>query len=100
MKKRFFPMSVVAIFLAVYLSCYFCLSRRGYAEADRYGTEAFYYCLPAGGVEAYYSSSSASSRISLYQHYTCVVLFWPVNILDRFYGYGRIPDSGVVCEIE
>jgi hypothetical protein len=67
-----------ALFL-VYVGAYVVLSRRGYAQADRYNMTGFYYFYPDG---------SDAWRL---KNYGCVYLFWPCNVVDRWLGVGRPP---------
>jgi hypothetical protein len=54
------------LLLALYVGLYVTLSRRGYAEADRYSMHGFYHFTPE-------DSDSGRSR-----NYACVYLFWPL----------------------
>ena len=62
---------------AVYVGSYLALSRRGYAEADRFDTAGFYYFPPE------------DSRAWRVENYGAAVLFWPLNAVDRMLGCGR-----------
>jgi hypothetical protein len=68
-----------ALVLLSYVGSYVVLSRRGFAEADRYGIKGFYYFLP---------EDSDAWRL---KNYSCVLLFWPLNAVDRGLGFGRQP---------
>lgn len=70
---------VVAVLVTVYVAAYLALSRRGYAEADRYGFVGFYYFTP---------ENSGWWRV---KHFGCTDLFAPLNSLDRELGTGRYP---------
>ena len=70
---------VVTFVLVAYVTSYLWLSRRGYAEADRYHSEGFYYFTP--------ENTPAWHR----KNFGCVILFWPLNLLDRAIGCGREP---------
>jgi hypothetical protein len=72
---------VVAAFLTVYVGAYVVLSRRGYAEAQRYGLKGFYY-VP-------YEPTPRCERM----HAACVVVFMPLNAIDRILGTGRPPGA-------
>ena len=72
---------VVLLAVAVYIGAYIALSRIGYAAADRSGVEGFYYCMPYG------------SPACRYAHLGCRVLFWPLNTVDCYLGFGRAPAS-------
>lgn len=76
--KRLLLISAIAL-LVVYIGSYFVLSRRGYAEADEFKMHGFYYFLP---------EDSDAWRA---KNYRCVLLFSPINALDRALGTGRQP---------
>jgi 4-amino-4-deoxy-L-arabinose transferase-like glycosyltransferase len=65
--------------LIAYVATYILLSRRGYAEAERYDMEGFYYFTP---------EESIAWRL---KNYGCVALFYPLNLVDRGLGLGRTP---------
>src|SRR6516162_1825606 len=69
----------LALLLALYIGSYLFISRRGYAGADKYGMSGFYYFSP---------EESAAWRA---KNFGCVILFWPVNAIDRALGFGRYP---------
>jgi hypothetical protein len=69
------------LLLVLYVGSYVALSRRGYAEADRFGMTGFYYFTPE-------DTDSWRRR-----NYACVYLFWPLNAIDRWLGTGRWPAS-------
>jgi hypothetical protein len=82
MKKRTAMLLALAgVFLLLYVGLYVGLSRRGYAEADTGKFKGFYYLAPED-TEAWE-----------YKNNACVVVFWPLNILDRAIGLGREPAS-------
>jgi hypothetical protein len=70
-----------AVLLLLYLGSYVALSRRGYAEADRYNITGFYYFFPE------------DSDAWRWKNYGCVYLFGPLNVVDRWAGLGRHPAS-------
>ena len=74
-------LAVVGVLLLLYVGSYGALSRRGYAEADEYNMKGFYYFAP---------EDSESWR---WKNYGCVYLFWPINAVDRWLGWGRHPGS-------
>ncbi len=78
-RLRMAMLAATVILIFVYVGSYYCLSRRAYAEADRFGMEGFYYFLPED-TDAWHT-----------KNYACVTLFWPLNALDRWLGYGRYP---------
>jgi hypothetical protein len=67
------------LLLLLYVGSYVVLSRRGYAEADRYGIKGFYCFFPE------------DSDTWRFKNYGCVYLFWPLNAVDRGVGLGRPP---------
>jgi hypothetical protein len=69
----------LALLALSYLISYFIISRRGYSEADRLGLAGFYYLTP---------EDSDSWR---WKNYGCVVIFYPVNLVDQWLGTGRAP---------
>ena len=70
---------VIALLVAVYVGSYLWLSRRGYAEADRCKMPGFCYFTPE------------DSNTWQYKNYGCVILFCPLNMVDRCLGFGREP---------
>jgi len=69
----------IACLLAAYVGAYVCMSRRGYAEADRWDGAGFYYFTP--------ENSDSWRR----WNYGCEILFRPLNWIDRQLGCGRPP---------
>jgi hypothetical protein len=66
------------IFLSIaYIAIYVVLSRRGYAEAEKYDFAGFYYFTPE------------ESNAWRWKNYGCVVIFYPLNFIDRCLGTGR-----------
>jgi N-acetylneuraminic acid mutarotase len=65
--------------LVAYVGAYLWLSRRGYGQADQYRMIGFYYFPP---------EDTATWR---FKNYGCVLLFSPVNWMDRSLGFGRRP---------
>jgi len=78
---------VLAVFFACYLGSYICLSRRGYADADRYQSDGFYYFTPE-------NSETWSVR-----NRCCVYLYFPLNFVDRILGLGRSPACDPLMEL-
>ena len=70
---------VVALLGAGYATSYLCLSRRGYAQADRWNCVGFYYFPPRPTNEW---------RV---KHFGCAKLYYPLNVIDRALGTGRAP---------
>lgn len=77
----------IVLLLAAYVASYMSLSRRGYAEADQYGMKGFDYI--------FHERTDAWS----FTNYGCVVLFWPLNAVDRALGYGRYPAREPLWEL-
>jgi hypothetical protein len=71
----------LVLLVTLYFGSYLWLSRRGYAEADQYGMVGFYYFFP---------ENTDEWRA---KNHGCVVLFWPLNAVDRALGLGRHPAS-------
>ena len=72
------------VFLIVYSSVYFVLSRRGMAETTKYGMKQFAYCR----VEGLLSSDPEVRRSAVDFHNSCFVLFVPLNYLEFEMGTG------------
>ena len=68
-----------ALLLLLYVGSYVGLSRRGYAEADQYNMKAFYYFSPE------------DSDAWRWKNYGCMLLFRPIDAVDRWLGLGRPP---------
>jgi hypothetical protein len=77
MTRRTRAWLVVGLLLGLYVTSYLVLSRRGYAEADRYNISGFYYFSP---------EDSDAWRM---KNYGFVLLFRPLNAIDRALGFGR-----------
>jgi hypothetical protein len=80
-KRKRLLLVFVALLLLLYVGSYVVLSRRGHAEADKYNIHGFYYVYPE------------DSRAWRLKNYGCVYLFWPLNVVDRWLGFGRYPAS-------
>jgi dienelactone hydrolase len=78
-KRKRLLLVIGGLLLVAYVASYVALSRRGYAEADRYNFVGFYYLAPED-----------SDRWRFW-NYACVRLFWPLNVVDRGLGLGRDP---------
>jgi hypothetical protein len=81
LKKRTLVITAVVLVFATYLTSYWVLSRRGYREASRYELKGFYYFSPE------------NSEAWRYRNNGCVVIFAPLNWIDRVLGFGRYPAS-------
>ncbi len=81
MQKRHRLPAVVALLFVGYVGSYLALSRRGYATADLHYFCGFYYFLP---------ENSEGWRV---KNYGCALLFSPLNVADRWLGFGRPPAS-------
>src|SRR5436309_2778661 len=79
-------LTVIGLFLVVYVGTYYRLSRRGMAEAEAAGMPYFFYC-PLSDVSPYQNFPR--------QHRLSLVVFDPLNQLDRTY-FGRgMPCRGI-----
>ena len=87
MRKRTILLWAIVVLLTAYLCSYLWLSRRGYAEADQQGMAGFYYFSPE------------NSNAWRFKNYGCVILFWPLNVVDRVTGFGRYPASEPLWEL-
>ena len=67
--------------LVLYVASYLVLSRQGYADADEYNIMGFYYFPP--------EDTDSWRRCN----FACVYLFYPLNAVDRWTGFGRQPAS-------
>ena len=76
------------IILLLYMTSYFVLSRRGYAEARRMDLDGFYYVTPEN-----------SQRWELLNGF-CRVIYWPLNTIDCYTGYGWSPAADPLWDIE
>jgi len=79
LSKRNWLVIIFAFLVLSYFTSYFIISRRGYFEADRYSFKGFYYFTP---------EDSDSWR---WKNYGCVVVFYPLNLVDQWIGTGRTP---------
>jgi hypothetical protein len=70
-----------SILIVLYVGSYFALSRRGYTEAERFNMRAFYYFTPE------------NTRSWRQRNQACVYLFWHLNIVDQWLGFGKAPAS-------
>lgn len=70
---------ILVLLLILYVGPYLALSRRGYAEADRYNMKGFYYLAPANSTRWHVLNT------------TCYIVFYPLNAVDRLLGTGRVP---------
>lgn len=77
--RRTVALILLSMVLATYLGSYFILSRSGYAEAKRYDSDGFYYFTPQ------------DSDAWRFWNETCIVIFWPLNAIDRALGLGKSP---------
>jgi hypothetical protein len=70
---------ILTLLMVAYFGSYLWLSRRGYAEAGSERINGFYYFFPE------------DTRSWRSKNYGCVILFSPLNYLDRSLGFGRYP---------
>ena len=66
--------------VAVYFASYFYLSRRGFEQSDDVGVAGVYFVVPEDPVR------SVGNRF-------CVVIYFPMIVLDYATGQGRWPAS-------
>lgn len=81
MAARTYLWLILAVIVAVYVVSYLSFSRSGYAWADRYDGDGFYYFPP--------EDTDAWRR----KNFFCVYFFWPLNWIDVILGLGRSPAS-------
>lgn len=79
MLARRLLLTACALLLLLYVGAYLALSRQGYAVADQYGLDGFYYVVPEN-TDAW----RATNR-------SCELLFMPLNWIDCSLGSGRPP---------
>jgi hypothetical protein len=70
---------LAGVILLLYVSSYIALSRRAYAEADRWGMKGFYYLTLEDSFRWRYGNTC------------CVFIFAPCSSVDRLLGFGRVP---------
>ncbi len=75
-KRRRKWMAVIAILLLAYVSSYFILSRRGFAQADNWNAKGFYFVFP---------SRPAEWKVN----WCLVVVYYPLIVIDNMLGTGR-----------
>lgn len=81
MRKRKKWRLAFALLVVAYVGSYVWISRHGYAEADRYNIQGFYYIFPN------------MSETWWQKNVVCISIFSPLNHVDQFIGYGRPPAS-------
>ena len=75
-RRRWF---IVLAILLVYVSSYYVLSRRGFAISDAVGGKCLYFFEPCPG--AFWE----------FAHHSCVFLYYPLIVVDKWLGTGREP---------
>lgn len=80
-RHREWLIGIGTICFIAYVGLYFALSRRGYAESDRYQSDGFFYF------------TLENDDTWAFRHIVCVYVFWPLNQLDCALGTGRSPSS-------
>ena len=75
--KRVRRFGVFLLLFVVYVSSYYALSRRAFAQADAYGMNGFYFLTPRDSV------------IWLVGNYTLVCIYYPAIKIDNLMGTGR-----------
>jgi hypothetical protein len=78
-RKRRRVLIIGGFLLVLYVGPYVGLSRRGYAEARQNHMVGFYYFIPE------------DSDFWRLRNYFCVLVFYPLNIVDRCLGTGEPP---------
>ena len=78
MRKRRLQLFILLLSL-LYVGTYLGLSRRGYAEAERYGMKGFYYFAPEDSFRWRFGNLC------------CQVAFKPLNAVDCWLGFGMSP---------
>lgn len=68
---------MLAVLLAVYVSSYAILSRRGFAESDLWEIEGFYFL------------SSENTYEWRFWNYGLVRIYYPLSLIDNWIGTGR-----------
>jgi hypothetical protein len=76
-KKRLRVLLMTLAALLIYVACYVSLSRQGFAKADAIELKGLWFSIPKDG--------KGWRR----HHYTCVVVFSPLIVVDNFIGTGR-----------
>ena len=79
MTRRKRLLLILGVLLAAYVGSYLAVSRRGYAEADRWHVHGFYYVTPQ------------DTNAWQYKNHAYVIFFAPANWVDRLLGTGRRP---------
>lgn len=69
---------LAGLLLIAYVGSYLYLSRRAYAQAERWNLPGFWYVTP---------TSDATGHVN----HACYYLYWPLNAIDRAVGLGRPP---------
>ncbi|HVV99112.1 MAG TPA: hypothetical protein VHB77_02160 [Planctomycetaceae bacterium] len=77
----------LAFVLILWISAYAALSRRGYAEADRWNSDGFHYFTP-DHTDAWRTTEGI-----------CTYVFWPLNFVDRCIGTGREHSAVPFCDL-
>lgn len=77
--RRRAALGVLWVLLTLYVGTYAVLSRRGLEEARQFNMQGFYYFFP---------EDNEDWRV---KHRTCCLLFYPVNVLDCWLGWGKAP---------
>lgn len=77
--RRVIRLVVAALFVSTYLSSYLLLSRQGFAKGDQMQLKGLWFATPLDGV--YWR----------WHHYPCVVVFFPLIVVDNLCGTGRWP---------
>jgi hypothetical protein len=79
LKRRWYRLAIIVLIalLVVYVGSYLVLSRRGFADADRWDAEGFYFLPPEDTNEW------------RFWNYTLVRVYYPLIVIDNGIGTGR-----------
>ena len=81
MSKRRRWIAVLVLLFVAYVGSYLVLSRRGFAESERYGMKGFYFFVP--------EDTQPWRR----WNYGLVTFYYPLIVLDNCLGAGERPAS-------
>jgi len=84
--RSYVPLTLAVIF-TVYVASYLTLSRSGYATAEQDRSDGFFYFE--------LENTDAWQR----KNFFCVYLFWPLNWLDCWLGFGKAPASSPLMDL-
>ena len=85
---RRLTMIVVIVLLVVYVGSYLVLSRRGFAQADAWNAQGFYFLPPEDTDEWRFYNT------------TLVWIYYPLVVVDNWIGTGRPVAHGPIWSLE